>query len=371
MTIMIKKMKSVFLLLPLILFTGWHNTECSAIRNGEKIHQYDPKIDSTNVIGFGFLSRIVGLWNGPVFSSTPAGSFDNWYVDFRPVAYGQVSEYSTYSFRAFNKKGEADEKTLNYISFFIVKHDNKFKVAMRTEGSAYNKKCITYEVIDTIREPEGYYKFSDFQSGDKRAYTEFTFKNDSLIMEVYTSKFNKVHPVQLHSKWTAKCGGRQAASEAISYFNFPRPVMVKDFTDVFKDMPESIFFTDENDPYSCITQPYVGNVTINISIDKTLKINDSCELFLLLTTESLFDGLMYKKENLKYISRYGYLPVNIKTFTFNYIHPGKYYLYLYCDVNNDRKYLSGDYMCSDVNNIFTLIPNGNTTVDSKVDFVIP
>ena len=69
--------------------------------------------------------------------------FDNWYIDLRPVSPGQVSLYST-----------LDAQTLNYISFFIVNHDNQLKVAIRTEGIFKNKGCVTYEVIDSVRESE-------------------------------------------------------------------------------------------------------------------------------------------------------------------------------------------------------------------------
>ena len=92
---------------------------------------------------------------------------------------------------------------------------------------------------------------------------------------------------------------------------------------------------------------------------------------MLLTTESLFEGLKYEKERLKYIFRYVYLPVNTKKYTFNNVHPGTYYLYSYNDLNNDKKHLSGDYMCSDINNVFTLSAKGNVVLDTKIDFVIP
>ena len=78
----------------------------------------------TDVEGFGILKRLPGLWNGPVTSSTPAGSFAKWYVDFRPVSSGQVSQYST-----------LDENTLNYLFFFVVKRDGKLKVALQAMSS--------------------------------------------------------------------------------------------------------------------------------------------------------------------------------------------------------------------------------------------
>jgi hypothetical protein len=339
---------------------------CVVIANGQFGNKLDAKIKTKcsqgkeEVFGMGFLKKIPGQWSGPVTTSTGAGNFDNWYVDFRPVSAGQVSAYST-----------LDANTSNFLTFFIVRHDGKLKLAQRTEGIANGKGCVTYEVMDSVNESAGFYRFSDFQSHENRAYSQFTIKDDQFIMDVYTTKFNKVHPAENHAKWTAKLGSRKAAQEAIDYFKFPQPVMIKDFTDVFKNMPESIYYTFENDPYPSKSQPYVGTVTVNISIDEKLKVEKKHELFLMLTTESLFDGIKYNPDNLKYISRYVYLPVGTKSYTFEKVHPGKYYLYSYNDINNDKKHKTGDYMCSNVNNIVELKAEGSVTVDTKIDFVIP
>jgi hypothetical protein len=115
----------------------------------------------------------------------------------------------------------------------------------------------------------------------------------------------------------------------------------------------------------------VGNVTVNISIDRALKIGSSDELFLLLTTESLFEGLIYREENLRFISKYVYLPAGTKSYTFNNVHPGTYHLYSYNDRNNDKRHLSGDYMSSNINHVFTLQPNSHVEVDTEIDFIIP
>lgn len=312
------------------------------------------------VDGFGILQRIPGLWSGPVSSTTPAGSFDMWYVDFRPVSPAQVSQYST-----------LDADTLNYISFFIVRHDGRLKVALRTEGVFQNKGCVTYEVIDTVREDEGYYRFSDFQAGTKRAYTEFRFKTASFVMDVYTNKFNRVSLLELHSHWEARLGDRSAAVEAVKHFDYPQPVMVRDFSDVFKDMSESIYFTFENDPYNSLAQPYVGEIDVKIAVADEIEQKNNYEYFLLLTTESLFNGLKYDPGNLKYISRCVFLPVGTKEHVFKNVHPGRYWLYSYIDINNDRHHLSGDYMSSDINNILNLPETASLTASTIIDFLLP
>jgi hypothetical protein len=318
------------------------------------------KAKNSDVFGIGILKRLPGQWSGPVYSSTPAGSFEKWYVDFRPVSAGQVSQYSS-----------IDADTINYISFFIVRHGGRLAVAMRTEGVFQNRGCVTYEAADTVRESDGYYRFSDFQAGDRRAYTEFTFRGDELVMEVYTSRFNTVNPPQLHSRWSAKLAGRGAASAAARRFSFPGRAAVKDFTDTFRNMKESIYFDLDRDPYPSSSQPHTGRVTVNVAFDGKLRVRNSREVLVLLTTKSLYDGLKYDPEKLKYISRHAYLKPDAKSCVFKNVHPGKYYLYAYVDVNGDRKYLSGDFMSSEINRTFELAPNGKVTVGTKIDFVIP
>ncbi len=316
--------------------------------------------EDAGIPGFGLLERICGQWHGPVFSATPAGSFENWYVDFRPVSAGQVSQYST-----------LDVETLNYISFFIVKYKGRLRIAMRTYGVFQNKGCITYEVMETADESRGYYKFSDFRLGSKRAYTEFTFTEDRFVMEVYTNKFNQLDILELHSRWEAELGSRRASAAAAARFNFPLPVMVKDFSTVFNNVPECIFFAVDDDPYDASSQPYVGRVTVNISVEESLPVAESDEFFLLLTTEPLFQGLRFMEDNMKFISKYVFLPSTYSVYTFNNIHPGDYYLYSYNDVNNDRKHLSGDYMSSALDNVLTVPAHGTAALDTEIDFVIP
>ena len=283
-----------------------------------------------------------------------------WYVDFRPVSPGQVSQYST-----------LDADTLNYLSFFVVRHEGRLKVALRTEGVFQNKGCVTYEVVDTVDESRGYYRFSDFRSADSRAFTEFTFGEDEFVMDVYTNRFNSVSPLELHSRWTATLGDRSAAAESVALFEFPQPVMVKDFSEVFRNMSESIYYTFENDPYSSASQPHVGEVTVEISVDESLSIDSSHELFLLLTTESLFRGLKYVEDNMRFVSKYVFLPVGTTSYTFANVHPGRYYLYSYNDIHGDKTHKSGDYMSSDINRVFTVPARGSVTVETEIDFVIP
>jgi hypothetical protein len=190
-------------------------------------------------------------------------------------------------------------------------------------------------------------------------------------MEVYTNRFNRVSPLEIHTRWTAELGDRNAADKTAGALAYPRPVMVKDFSDAFENMSESIYYTFENDPYPSASQPNVGSVTVEIDIDDKLPVESDHELFLLLTTKSLFNGLIYDPANLRFISRYVYLPIGTTSFTFTNVHPGSYFLYSYNDINGDKKHKSGDYICSDITNVFDLQPESRITVKTMIDYVIP
>lgn len=346
----------------LITLTFWRDTGTVRGETTEKELWPDREqmIKNRNVKGFGILYRIPGQWNGPVYSDTPAGSYAKWYVDFRPVESAQISELST-----------VDLTMCNYITFFIVKHEGMLKVAMRTDAVFQKKGCITYEVIRKVDEKKGYYKFSDFQSGDRRAYTEFFFEQDSLEMRVYTNKFNKQKNLTLHSRWKAERVDMKASYPAIRHFDYPKPVMVRDFSNVFGNDHESIYFSREKDPYPSGDEPYVGSVTFNISIDKKLNTQPDHELFIMLTTRPIFENMRYRPERLNYISKMVYLPIETRKYTLTHIHPGTYYVYSYNDVNQDRRHKSGDYISSDWNHKIVVPPEENITVDTNIDTVIP
>lgn len=317
-------------------------------------------ISNSQVQGFGILYRIPGLWNGPVTSDTPAGNFEKWYVDFRPVSASQISQFST-----------VDPSMCNFVTFFIVKYGDNLKVAMRTDAFFQNKGCITYEVLQEADEEKGYYKFTDFQSGEQRAYTIFQFIDDELEMRVYTNKFNKLKELTLHSQWNARRVTMDYAVDAIKDLKYPQPSMVKDFSTVFGNIHESIFFERDQDPYPSKDEPYVGSAEFHISIDKKLKTTPDDELFIMLTTKPILKKIKFLPERLEYLSKTIYLPVNTKKFTLTHIHPGTYYLYSYNDVNHDRKHTKGDYMSSKFVHKIIIKPEKTTKVKTHIDFVMP
>lgn len=126
-----------------------------------------PISGSSNVVGFGILEKLPGIWNGPVFSPTPLGSYPEWIVDFRPISPSQISA-----------KNELDSLNDIFMSFFVVKHDCEYKVAFRNGGGFGGAVRNSYMVIDSLNEgaSESFYRFVDPAAGKNRVYTDVTFK---------------------------------------------------------------------------------------------------------------------------------------------------------------------------------------------------
>ncbi len=314
---------------------------------------------SENLPGISFMHKIQGVWYGPVYSSSSAGSFDAWYMDFRPIGPSEIAQFSM-----------LDSNTINNMFFFVCEFNGELRIAMRTEGCFQNQCCVTYELLDSVNEEAGYYRFSDVVAGDSRAYTEFVFSDSTMMMQVYTTKFGGITVPALHTRLNAVRGDAETAGNGIDYWQFPQQSPKMDLSKAFDGKEESIFYSYSEDVYEPF-EGYLSSVTINIELDADLSIKKSGELFILLCTQSMYDGLKLKKNYHDYYSRYLFLPEATRKYTLKNVHPGTYYLYSFSDPNGDRMHLSGDLMSSDPENIIVLKPGETIDINTRIDMVIP
>lgn len=324
-----------------------------------------PITASSDVQGYGILSHLPGIWDGPVTSSTALGSYPEWIVDLRPVSAAQVSSMN-----------ELDSLNNILMSFFIVKHNNAYKMAFRNGGGFAGNNRISYDVIDSVSETTNnyFYRFKDFKAGKNRVYVDILFKDDSLIFHTYTNVYNTLSSPTTHMLWKAKLQDLSTSAQpAISYFGFPQKQQVKDFTGTFDSRAEAIYYNADlaSDPYSSASQPYLGKTTVNISFGAGHVPDPAKKVFLMITTQPLFSGMTYNPAQLKYRSRYVFLASTDVSYDFNYMHPGNYYLYSLYDANGDGSFSSGDWMSSNLSNTFTLTPSGTQNVSTTIDFTIP
>jgi hypothetical protein len=322
-----------------------------------------PISDSSTILGFNLLEKLPGIWNGPVSSPTPLGGYPEWIVDFRPISASQVSA-----------KNELDSINDIFMSFFIVKHNNEYKIAFRNGGGFAGNVRNAYQVLESFNETPSasYYKFVDPAAGESRVYTDITFKQDSLIMHVFTNQFNTLSTAVTHMKWNAKLKDLTSTQSAINLFNYPKKEMTKDFTTIFDGQTDAVYYSTSSDPYPESEQPYLGNSTINITITNPSNINANNKVLVIITTQPLFNNFTFLTANLKYRSRYVFVDAKDNTsFNFNYMHPGTYYVNTIYDNNGDYGFSSGDYMNSILDVPFTLTDEGTTTTNVTIDFQIP
>ena len=241
------------------------------------------------------MAKLKEIWNGPVTSTTALGSYPIWIVDFRPISSAQISA-----------KNELDTLNDIHMSFFIVYHGGEYKIAFRNGGSFAGNKRSSYMACDSVYETatRKFYRFSDFVKGRQRAFSDLVFSNDSLYLTSYTNKYNTLSSATVHMSWKAKLQDSTSCSPAVTAFNFPQKSLVKDFSTTFSAVTESVYYQLAGDPYTEAQQPYLGNTTASYSFLSSLTVNPSTKVFLMMTTQPLFSGMIFNAANLKYRSRY-------------------------------------------------------------------
>ncbi|HAP68272.1 MAG TPA: hypothetical protein DCR04_00870 [Flavobacteriales bacterium] len=319
---------------------------------------------SSVVTGYGILEQLPGIWNGPVSSPTPLGSFPEWIVDFRPISTAQVSA-----------KNELDSLNDIFMSFFVVKHDCSYKVAFRNGGGFAGLTRNSYMIIDSVDETasNSFYRFVDPVSGGNRVYTDVTFKQDSLIMVTYTNQYNTLSHPSIHMHWRASLRDASSAEASITHFNYPQKEVVRDFSTTFDDVQEAVFYSAAQDPYPEEEQPYVGTSLVFVSINSPSTIDPSKKVLIVITTQPLFSGFTFLSQNLKYRSRYVFVnSINEGAgYFFKNMHPGTYYANALYDNNGDLMFSSGDYMNLDFDREFILEPDSIVSATVNINFQIP
>lgn len=318
---------------------------------------------SSNVEGYGILEKLPGIWNGPVYSPTPLGSFNEWIVDFRPISASQVSA-----------KNELDSINDIFMSFFITKIDCEYKMAFRNGGGFAGQQRNSYMIIDSLNEgaSESFYRFVDPISGGNRVYTDVTFKQDSIIMHTYTNQYNTLSDPVTHMIWRAKLMDQTSTQDAISLFNFPQKQLTRDFSTTFTGLTEAVFYNTASDPYPESDQPHLGNTNMSINIGSPAVIDPAKKILIIITTQPLFPGFVFTPANLDFRSRYVFVDANSTVnYNFNYMHPGDYYVNAIYDENGDYNFSSGDYMNGSFDVPFTLTSEGVANPTVNINFLIP
>jgi hypothetical protein len=353
-----KKILVILLMLPILGSISCSSSKSELISDPNSIE---------NTYGYTILNKLKGIWAGPVTSTTALGNYSKWIVDFRPISENHIAA-----------KNELDKLNDIFMSFFIVKYNNEYRVAFRNGGTFNGMQRVSYLIADSISESntKSYYRFSEIIKGKKRAYSEVLFKNDSLYIKSYTNQYNSLTNPSLHMSWSAKIQDQTASQPATSQLGFPSKTMTKDFSNTFNGISEAMYFSTSGaptgDPFPVNAFPFLGQLTASYTYDNSLTPDGTKKVFLIVSTQSLFPNGNFSIINLKYISRTVVLSATDSSYTFNYMHPGNYYIYAVYDGDGNSICNSGDWISSvSNNNFFTLSALEQKTFSLFINFVIP
>lgn len=336
-------------------------TQCKPDKAGNGNTVPPALTDATPVKGYALLSKVCGIWNGPVTSTTHLGSFPEAPMDFRPISAAQVS-----------CKNDLDPNNSLFMSFFIVYTGSEYQVAFRNGGTFAGMIRTSYMTLDSVLETQSasYYRFVDFKKGAQRAITEVSFWDDSMHIRVFTNKNNTQASATIHMDYRAGLQTADAYQAAKTALSFPKKQLVKDFSTTFQSVTESIFYAVATDPYPETAQPYLGKATLSYTFAPNITIVPGAQVILLASTQPLIGGTGPILANYKTRSRYVIITNPTTSFVFNYMHPGSYYLYALADNNSNGIMDSGDFV-STANTAFSLTELGTVSQSTQINFQIP
>ncbi len=354
-----KKIPALYLLSVALILLFW--TSCNEEPPVDDDNAAKGLNNIENTLGYSLLNKVKGIWNGAVTSTTALGGYPEFIIDFRPISAAQISS-----------KNELDSLNDIHISFFIAKKDDQYRLCFRNGGGFAGLQRISYFLADSVSETssESFYHFAEVVKGTPRAYTDFLFKGDSLIMTSYTNNYNSQTTATMHMQWRATLQDSTSCQAAVSNFSFPQKVLVKDFSSTFDNVAEAIYYDLASDPYPENQQPYLGQATISYSFSGGFVPDPSKKVFIMITTQPLISGFTVNTANMIYRSRYVILSADDNSFVFNYMHPGSYYLYALYDTDGNMTFSSGDRV-STVNTAFSLSEEGTVSSSASINFVIP
>lgn len=354
-------MKKNFYLIALC-FLAILNWQCNKNTTEENPIVNNPTPVGEEIEGFNILSQLQGIWSGPLTSTTGVGNFPKWIVDFRPISENQIAA-----------KNELDKDNDILLSLFIAKINNEHKLCFRNGGSFSGQNRISYFFLDSLSEnsTSNFYRFAEAINGKSKGYVTIELKNDSIYLKSYTNKYYTLEEPTLHISWAAKKVYNQAHIAAKNAFDFPKKTVTKDFTTAFAGRTQALYYQDNlSDPYPESAQPYLGKAMLSYSISNTLSTTATGSVLLFVTTQPILENFAFNAANLSTISRYVVLQNGETSFTFNYMHPGTYYVYAVYDKNSDLNIGSGDYMSLQSTQI-TLTDKGIAQGSVNINFTIP
>ena len=291
----------------------------------------DPEpIETNGILGFEILNDINGHWVGS--NETPYGFFPWFAFDFRPIS-------SSHSHSIY--EGASNQNIIN--SVFLAEIGGEQKIMARNGGWLGSQYRATYFVLD-IAEATGserYYRLSDAVGGDKRAYIEFRFDQDSIFFDAYKDNSGSLDEPILHMSFKGANRNEDYARTAIELFEFPSTESEVNLNNAFDNLidPDSaLFLEEENDPFPKSDHGHLSDLSINFVRDTETTNQD---LLLFISKNELVSSS--DQTNLLDINNTVIRTIDIRSteenYTATYLHPDEYYITIFLD-NDDNGFPS-------------------------------
>lgn len=326
---------------------------------GIKYAKFDPpniKPVDINRQGFDLLNNMQGHWVGSLYLM--GENYDWWAFDYRAVAPSHVH-------------GIFEGGTIGnlFTSFFVTEFKGTRTIVARNGGLLNGIYRTSYFVLDQVQTGRGwsYYRLVDAYGGKDIMWMELTFSGNGIEFNSYTSRFGLTGPPKKHMGFKGQRMHPELAAKAARDVGFPRNVihfkMPAEFPkiDWGEGVPQTsaTYMSQEaskslvelgrlaKDPYRIEHMPHVASLTVNV---QRTGLTRGKNLTLYLSREALTD------RRGKFITRYGYVKEELLNglllfpdlgakrdeFTFTYLHPGKYFLTVFADMDGDGYPSPGD-----------------------------
>lgn len=331
-----------------------------------------------NIKGFEFFNLMQGHWVGKM---NIMGQKYNWFsFDYRPISSSHIH-------------GIYEGGTIGnlFTSFFITNFNDEKTIMARNGGILNGIYRTSYFVLDKVEitNERKYFRFVDAYGGKDIMWMELEFRGDNLKFNSYTSRFGLNGPPKQHMKFEAIKKHIGVANKVAKALNYPQNSIEKDFSnglplpdwgDKYPVVTSASYIHNDTaidlvslgklagDPFGIDEIPYISSLKVWIEQREQIKDQD---LIIYLSKESL------TKENGDFIMEYGFIKqslfdgiflfpdiaANQQEFTFEYLHPGDYYVTIVSDLNKDGFASKGDITSKST--AISVKPNAKQEIEIK------
>lgn len=286
---------------------------------------------------------------------------------------GQDYDWMAFDYRAISPShvhGIFEGGTIGnlFTSFFVTQFKGTRTIFARNGGLLNGIYRTSYFVLDQVDYGEDWacYRLVDAYGGPGIMWMDLTFHGDSLEFNSYTSRFGLTEP-KLHMAFKGQRKHGELAAAAARAVGFPKNVVEVDFSRGLPapNWPEGVprtsasYISQEKgksleelgrssrDPYRIQQIPHLSKLTVSVARNSATR---GKKLQVYLSRQPLTDrpgkfltqGGYVRADLLDGLLSFPELSSKEESFTFTYLHPGKYFLTVVADMDGDGYPSPGD-----------------------------